>query len=360
MHDIDAHIKRISGQQNYMEQIAKITGNIEFVDKDIWKYRHKQVCIADNNIRKLMKNIAENENSKTDFHSVINELEDLQNKLQLKEKAFKSYTKGILNDGYKPIDLAKSAWFACIRKIEKNINDYIADVIGNFTKEDSSIRSNIISKEAENIEKSATINSIAISAIYAKNPELKDLKYIMGIKVSDINSKQFMMIHQFAKFIINTFLNPMYDVKSKIQKNEKQLYAILKHDVAKNLSKTNVMHIETVKKALESFVIAKFRTEITGSAEHFMKLFFNVIGDEDMSNMDGARFMEMMDSLNIESLSSERQAYHFATKAKDMIRKVSTGEKLNADEIVTEFKSLFENKVEEIPETTKDFSNDLL
>ena len=152
----------------------------------------------------------------------------------------------------------------------------------------------------------------------------------------------------------------MYDVKAKIDKSEQHLQKIIKHDIAKGMDKNNLMTLDTVKKALESFVIAKFRTTITDSAEHYLKLFFNVIGDEDTANLDGARFMEMMDSLNIESLGSEHKAYSFAMRAKDMMRKVTSGEKLNAEEIMTDFKELLKNEERVVEVVSKDFSNDLL
>lgn len=353
MHDIDAHIKRISGQQNYMEQVAVITGNIEHVDMEMWEFKHRQICASENNIKKLLQSIVE---EGTQLKIVTDEFEILSNNMNLKNRLYKN-KKDVLKiaNGYRPINLAKSEWFKCIRNIEKNINDYISDVIGNNTKTDSEIRANVISKEAENIERAANVNTIAIKAIYAKSPEIRGLKFILGVNVKDSNCKAFMLIHQYARLIINTLLYPMYNVRARIDKSEKQLMQVIKHDIAKKQN----MSMEMVKKALESFVVAKFRTSITDSAEHYLKLFFSIVGDEDTSNMDGARFLEMMDSLNVESLGNEHKAYMFATRAKEMIKKVSTGEKLDTKEILNGFKDLFSEKEPDI-KTTKDFSNDLL
>jgi len=364
MHDIDAHIKQISGQQNYMDKVAQITGNIEFVDMDIWQHKHKQLCASENNIKKLMQQISDIEGDKkiSEFENVKNEFEKISNTLNIKDKTFYVKKKGDIKMSfhYKPMKLAQSDWFKCVRRIEKEVNDYVADVIGNNTKEDSKIRANIISKEAENITKVSEANALAIKAIYAKHPEIKDLKFIMGINVTEQNCKQFMLIHQYTRFIINTLLYPMYDVTGKINKSSKQLEKIIKHDIAQSMGK-DMMTMEAVKKALESFIVAKYRTTVTGSNEHYLKLFFNLVGDAETSSMDGARFMEMMDSLNIEHLNSDRKAYMFATQAKDMMRKITTGEKLNSEEILGGFKDLFkETESSEIIETSKDFSNDIL
>jgi hypothetical protein len=98
---------------------------------------------------------------------------------------------------------------------------------------------------------------------------------------------------------------------------------------------------------LEQFVIAKYRATITNNTGHYVKLFFNLIGNDNIGAMDGSRYLEMMDSIDLEQINKEDKIYSFAKSAKSVLEQVVKKEKLNVDEVIAQFHNLFDSTEKE-------------
>lgn len=137
MHDIDSQISKISGQQNYMEQLSRITGNIEFIDMKMYHEKHTKIVNCDSNINILLRKLAL---TRPEIETLKNNFEHESTQLNIKDKTFtiiqKKSTKSrkekppreVVAQGYKPADLIKTQWFKLIKHIEKDIHKFLSEV----------------------------------------------------------------------------------------------------------------------------------------------------------------------------------------------------------------------------------------
>ena len=87
-----------------------------------------------------------------------------------------------------------------------------------------------------------------------------------------------------------------------------------------------------------------------------------IVGTDDVSDVSGARLMELMDNIDLKLINSNQNAYKFAEGARTMIRKMVKGEAVSAEESIKEIKDLFETS-EAAPATEpteEDKENDIL
>lgn len=353
MHDIEAQISRISGQQNYMEQLQKITGNIEFVDMDMYHDKHNKLVNCDSNIKKVLRKMLED----TDSINTIKTLYDKEsNALNLKDNTFGLYVKKskkskkqkkpreIINDGYRPIDLVKTEWFKLIKRMEKDIHKFLIEVfpdtsqntnVNNENDTDSIPNVQINNKSKLDIESKTFAD---LEHEYKLHPELIDIKTALDCKIN--TNKLFtsiIMIKKFAKIIINILLTPMYDVKKTIHSHWSEINRIFK---TKAFQQTKLTSPDDIIEILYQFIIAKYRATITGNNKHYVKLFLDTVGNENVSNMDGARFVEIMDAIDLDKLNKKDKVYQFALGAKSIMQRIVNNENITPN-ILKEFDNMF-------------------
>jgi hypothetical protein len=320
MHDIDARIREISGTNNYMEHLQKVTGDIFRVDMDLWKEKHAKICTADRNVVKLLAQIKVLDSNITKIHDEYKQLSDalslptrsFQEKVKRKKSTGETKTRMYLAPGYAPKDLVRTKWFKQITFIENSIQKYLSDT---FT-------------DAEHTTHDFMHVSFSdLQTIYDKHPDLVDIKLCLGVRVNNAKILQsIVLIKRACKDVINILLVPMYDVEQTIHSHWNQIDRIFKNKTfqqhAQGVTPSDVINI------LHKFIIAKYRADVTGNNKHYVKLFFGTIGDETMANMDGARFMEIMDSIDMSAFDKDDKVYKFATNAKTIMQKIAKNETL--------------------------------
>ena len=359
MHDIEAQISRISGQQNYMEQLQKITGNIEFVDMDMYHDKHNKLVNCDSNIKKVLRKMLED----TDSIDTIKTLYDKEsNTLNLKDNTFGLYVKKskkskkqkkpreIINNGYRPIDLVKTEWFKIIKRMEKDIHKFLIEVFP-----DTSQNTNVNNENDTNSLPNMQLNNKSkldvesktfadLEHEYKLHPELLDIKTALDCKIN--TNKLFtsiIMIKKFAKIIINILLTPMYDVKKTIHSHWSEINRIFK---TKAFQQTKLTSPDDIIEILYQFIIAKYRATITGNNKHYVKLFLDTVGNENVSNMDGARFVEIMDAIDLDKLNKKDKVYQFALGAKSIMQRIVNNENITPN-ILKEFDNMFNDENDE-------------
>lgn len=359
MHDIEAQISRISGQQNYMEQLQKITGNIEFVDMDMYHDKHNKLVNCDSNIKKVLRKMLED----TDSIDTIKSLYDKEsNTLNLKDNTFGLYVKKskkskkqkkpreIINNGYRPIDLVKTEWFKLIKRMEKDIHKFLIEVFPdtsqNTNVNDGSNTDSLPNVQLNNKSK-LDVESKTFADLeheYKLHPELLDIKTALDCKIN--TNKLFtsiIMIKKFAKIIINILLTPMYDVKKTIHSHWSEINRIFK---TKAFQQTKLTSPDDIIEILYQFIIAKYRATITGNNKHYVKLFLDTVGNENVSNMDGARFVEIMDAIDLDKLNKKDKVYQFALGAKSIMQRIVNNENITPN-ILKEFDNMFNDENDE-------------
>lgn len=348
MHDIDAQISKISGQSNYMEYLQKITGNIMNVDMNMYHEKHTKIFNCDNNIRKVLERIhKEDESIASTLQSYTTQAEslDIEHKtfyLHIKKstKSKKVHPpKEKISPGYQPSDLVKTDWFHTVKHIEKAVNKFLMEVFPTNNNAQSTEEQQTKPKNVD-LEKKTYEE---LEQEFNEHPELVDIKTILDVKIiSKSLFTSFMLLKRFCKIIINILLLPMYDVRKTIESHWDQINKIFK---TKAFQSTQLTTPEDVISILHQFIIAKYRATVTGNNKHYVRLFFDTVGNDSISNMDGARFLEIMDSIDLDKLDKEDQVYKFASAAKTTMQKIAHNEAITPD-LLAEFDSIFANKDE--------------
>ena len=343
MHDIEAQISRISGQQNYMEQLQKITGNIEFIDMAMYHDKHAKMVNCDNNIKTLLKKIYDEDTNieqyKTNFERESARLNIKDNTFIMTQKKQSKKTKKplkppreIVAEGYKPADLIKTEWFKLIKHMEKDINKFLSEVFPP-TNEENAHSDDIETKTFADLEKE-----------YREHPELLDIKTVLDCKITtNTVFTSILLIKRFCKIVINILLMPMYDVRATINSHWSEIDRIFR---TKAFQQTKMASPEDIVNILHQFIVAKYRSTITGNNKHYVKLFLDTVGNESVSNMDGARFMEIMDAIDLEKLDKKDKVYKFAMGAKTAMERIANNENITPD-VLREFDTMFDDGNEE-------------
>ena len=341
MHDIDAQISKISGQSDYMEHLQKITGNIMNIDMEMYHEKHQKMVNCDSNIKKvLLKLVKEDEK----ILPLQVRFEQLSNQLNIAEKTFYTYIKKstkskkehkpkeVISPGYKPSELIKTDWFHEIKHMEKNVQKFLTEMfpIPPTPEGQQPPKIDYEKKTWEELETE-----------FATHPELMDIKTIYDVRVANKSIFElFKLMKRFSKIIINILMLPMYDVKKTIESHWLQIEKIFKNKTFQDA--TNMTKPDDIVLILTQFIIAKYRATITGNNKHYVRLFFDAVGNDSFANMDGARFLEIMDSIDLDKLDKSDSVYKFAMTAKTTMQKIAHNEAITPD-LLKQFDEIFNN-----------------
>lgn len=341
MHDIDAQISKISGQSNYMEHLQKITGNIMNIDMAMYHEKHQKMVNCDSNIKKvLLKLVKEDEK----ILPLQTRFEQLSNELNLDGKTFYMHTKKstktkkehkpkeMISPGYKPSELIKTDWFHEIKHMEKNVQKFLIEMfpIPPTPEGQQPPKIDYEKKTWEELE-----------AEFTAHPELMDIKTIYDVRVANKSIFElFKLMKRFSKIIINILMLPMYDVKKTIESHWQQIEKIFKNKTFQEA--TNMAKPDDIVLILTQFIIAKYRATITGNNKHYVRLFFDAVGNDSFANMDGARFLEIMESIDLDKLDKSDSVYKFAMTAKTAMQKIAHNEAITPD-LLKQFDEMFNN-----------------
>lgn len=347
MHDIDNQISRISGSNNYMEQLQKVTGNIYNVDMIMWKDKINVIKRSETNISKLF-NALVTQNPGLKQH--VDEFNMLSTNLDLEHKAFTIQVKKrkgkpakereIISTGYLPSELVKKDWFKKVKFIEKDINRFMSEMFVANAVDESKNNKDFMHYKYTDLEN-----------VYLKHPDLKEIQKCLGINVNNEPLfRSLLLIRRCCNDIINILLLPMYDVRKTIESHWSEIDRIFKSKAfqqttreagAGNLTPDDIINI------LHKFIIAKYRASITGNNKHYVKLLMDTVGNENISNIDGARFIEIMDAVDIDQFNKKDKVYQFASKAKEVMKRLANNEQLTPAAIEELSRMMTEDVVED-------------
>ncbi len=304
MESTDDLIKGITGTDNYMKELEKVSGNLNTIDLKYVSVKFEELAKADEIIRSCMKKLYNDETInyfKAAIENDFNKAIETRTKTNKKTKKIKTSTH--LSDKFRPNVFIKSDYFKLIKKIEKTCNNLIESY--NINIKDPKYK--------------------AIEEVLKTNPELMEIKNLFGRKiVSDEDVKLLVQLKKSTHKIIIVYLLPFYDIRGVISKNWNLLAPMFNKNI--NVGE-NVVDIQEM---LYLFLISKYRCEITGNNKYYMKMFMDVINksssqDEEgnlLAKIDGARFLELLDTINFDSIGEKKEVYNFAVKSKDIIKRI--------------------------------------
>ena len=177
-----------------------------------------------------------------------------------------------------------------IKNLERDINTYFDEV---FKAKD---------------EKQTYDN---FQAIMDKNKECRSLYKIYDMSIESremFNNLSF--IRGFANEIVNILLKPMYDVDYVIEKNW--------HKVSKAFNGTDMTQHD-VRSMLTKYIYAKYKVSMTNTKTPYIDLIIDIVGRDGIAETKSARFLEIIDAVNLDVMDKKTNAYEFATAVKTLV-----------------------------------------
>ena len=327
MSKLDKTIVKFSGAKNYMDQLAQVTGHMNSIDETFY---NQQIGIVKNTyssiINELKKYIKES-GSLVDFITIIEAEYKKLNLNELYHDVVKKAKKGKPEKKQHkvritPKDIYESKWFKLIVELEKTS----ADLIGQFE-----IESNKMSDSHKKIVE--------------KEPIIVDTHTFYGIKID--NDKITGTIFVTAKFInkvIEILLTPMYDVKAHMDKNwMPQINEILGVELKKKLGdKTKDIPIteEDIKNYVYTFLLTKYRLELTGNTGEFAKTLMKSLDSSVIGSCNPARFINLIDGLKLDEVEDNKGVKKVVELARKELIKVSENQDIKPAELLNDINEI--------------------
>ena len=332
---IDKTIAKVSGSSNYMGDLAQITGNMNTIDKIFYLKQVEQIKSGyENAILKVLKEIEANDIIKK-LNQTYEEL-DL-NKIYVEKEHKKSKTKKTkLKIRLTPKDIYKSNWFKLLREIESSATE----VYNQFSLESKELGE----KQLE---------------IIAKNRDSVDVFKFYGKKITDENvCKAVIVCKKFVNKILEIILTPMYDCKGYIEKHwVDQINQAVGAEVQKQTGKNTITQSE-IQQYLYTFILAKYRFNITESSEQFTSVLLKSISEYEVADLDAGRFLDVIENFKLDQIEGSEQLKQMAELAKDEMRKILSKENISPSEILKDVEKFLnveeQQPVEEVEQITDD------
>lgn len=362
--NFDKSITKYCGT-DWLSQIQTITGNINHIDPSTYHLYIEKIVKCENNINKLFKQIIKIDEVEktTEFLNTVKTFSEKTSEIDIEHKTFyikrklakRSTRKNPIYEeteeiNYTPVDIIKSDWFKLIKNIESEIFHTLEKIF--------------ISEEETHIDKtSKTRRNIYNNYTYEKYCEIleshtsySELYKCFGVKINHpMVFDSFVNIQRFCSIIINILLRPVYNINEKISKSfDKVLHKVFKPEMMRK----NGLTKDLVINLLEQFMVAKYRTEITGNNKYFVQMLVENVTEGELSSINGPRFIEIMDTINTDALDQTSKATKFTIKAKELIKKMVEKGDVIDESIITEVQEIMgdspEKIIEELPEEIAD------
>lgn len=328
MHDTDRIIQNITGSKDYLKELEKVTGNIMTIDKKFFNDVITKCMDSDINIRIVLMSIKQEMNNEFDLAKEFftKSIDIDYNKAIITEKKKNGKIKKYINPVFRPEKFIKSEYFKLLKQLEKTANRMI---------------------EAYGLTEESLQN------VLKTQPDLPEVKNFFGYKPKNMSELgHIISIQHNAATIIENYMKPLYDIKSIIEKNWHLLDPLFKKVGGSITVENYEISQQEVKDMLYLFIVAKYRCTITDNNKYYVKLFMNVLNkgeDEEVSQsslgkMDAARFLELLDTINLENIDKKQNVYKFAEKSKSIIKKiVNKKEGDSTEDIMKEIESVMKD-----------------
>lgn len=316
MHDFDNVINSVSGQVNYMDSLTKIIGNIQHIDIERYKTARDTIVRHENSLKQVIAKFTEDSLRNTELSTKFDEylkestVMDMEHKsvIWFKKKAGKKTSqknrdkpaREKVADTHFPAKLVKSLWFQSIKHIERGARKLLATL--EFDK-----------------DKSLNENWDVINKRFMEDANQRDIHTWFDYKLNEKEDLvKMILVKDLCVKIIDPLLVPMYDHRETIAKNW--------HLVANVFNANAEMTPALVQDVLAKFTVARYRCEIFGTTKYYMKLFSEVLNSPAVMNengdLDGSKFMEVIDSIDLNKFDKSANTYKFITAATPIMRKL--------------------------------------
>lgn len=331
MHDFDNVINSVSGQTNYMDSLTKIIGNIQHIDIDTYKTARDAIVKHERTLRGFIEKLNKDNLKDTELSKLFNDYltssadTDMEHKsvILYKKKAGKKTSqknrdkpaREKVAETHFPARLVKSPWFQSIKHIERSARKLLS--VLEYDK-----------------NKQLDDNWMSIDKRFTEDPVQRDIHSWLDYKLMDRDDLlKIVLIKETCVRIMDPLLVPMYDHRATIAKNW--------HLVSNVFNANAEMTPTLVQDVLAKFTVARYRCEIFGTTKYYMKLFGEVLNSPAVMNengdLDGSKFMDVIDSIDLDKFDKSASTYKFITAATPIMRKlVDPNCKESMDDILKE------------------------
>jgi hypothetical protein len=337
MSRLDKTIVKFSGAKNYMDQLAQVTGHMNSIDENFYTQQIGIVKTTYLSIIKELNKYVKDSGILSDFITLI---ETEYKKLNLnvlyhdvvkkakKNKAERKQHKVRIT----PKDIYESKWFKMIVELEKTS----ADLIGQFEIESNKM-------------------SDAHKKIIETEPIIINTHTFYGIKINNDNiTGSIFVTSKFINKVIEILLTPMYDVKSHMDKNWlPQIDEVLGVELKKKLGdkvKDVPITQEDIKNYVYTFLLTKYRLELTGNTGEFAKTLMKSLDSSVIGSCNPARFINLIDGLKLDEVENNKGVKKVVELARKELIKVSEHQDIKPAELlndINEILSYGDNEEEE-------------
>lgn len=322
MKNIDRGIAEITGIQDYMSELAKVTGHINSIDVEFYTKQLANITKAHHLIIREADKFIETHAGNA-FVALRDSLVaawknlDLAHAINREYRRKKTDTKTSVHVVIKPADIYRSQWFGIIKEAETAANK-LCEEFDMFV---------YLSQEDFDKMHSTHYDSIEIYQFY-------------GLKLNTIEACHLVStFHRYLNKVIEIVLTPAYDCKAKIAKKwdgrfDKMFVKQIGADAP----------TEDIQKIVYNFVIAKYRLGLTGSTAQFEKIFLDIVPNDDIAELNSARYLNLIDSIDLSEFDKNDKIRMFAQSAKDAIHELMSGERVNAQAVIDKMSANFARK----------------
>ena len=342
MHDFDSVINKVSGQTDYMAALTKIIGNLHHCDLAIYKDRVKKIHEFESKLLEVISSFEQDRLEKTELKGSFTEFAERSASLDILNKSVIWYAKKAgkkstkkkaprekVADSFLPKNLVKSPWFLSVKQLERTAKKTLKSL--DYDE-----------------EMNLSDNWATIETGFNTDANRRDIVTWLDYKFMNKDDLQRLVdIRQSAYGIIEQLLQPMYDYKATIVKNWHLIDNVFRanSDMAPHL----------VQDVLGKFTVAKYRCEIFDTTKYYMRLFNDVLNSPEVldgnGDLDGSKFMEVIDSIDLNKFDKSANTYKFITAATPIMRKLADPNcKESMEDILKEINEAISLKPEVKPE----------
>lgn len=336
---IDKTISKLSGAKDYMGQLAKITGNINSITEEYYIDQIKKVkmsyemCLIPAYEKIGLKSLVEQ------LQKEYNDL-DLNNLYEDKVKKNKKHpekvkTKHVVR--IRPKDIFESKWFNTLREIEASATNICKQFC---------IKSAGLSEETQKVinENRDTVEAFKF--------------YNVSVTTGDVCAAVFISREHIGK-IIEIILTPMYNVKKYMADHWlEQIDKVVGAKIKEEIGTDETVSREEVQNYIYTFILAKYRLEMTGKPDQFTKILLKSISQFDVAKTSPARLLNIIDSLKLEEIDNNKGIKEMTQLAKAEIQKIAENKEVTPQDILKDIDALLSYGDKEDEEEQKPVSGE--
>ena len=182
--------------------------------------------------------------------------------------------------------------------------------------------------------------------------------YNVSVTTGDVCAAVFISREHIGK-IIEIILTPMYNVKKYMADHWlEQIDKVVGAKIKEEIGTDETVSREEVQNYIYTFILAKYRLEMTGKPDQFTKILLKSISQFDVAKTSPARLLNIIDSLKLEEIDNNKGIKEMTQLAKAEIQKIAENKEVTPQDILKDIDALLSYGDKEDEEEQKPVSGE--